>query len=253
MLRDVRHGTLDLAFITGTPLPDVVAEVGAFSIPFIFDGVSHAHDMLDGPVGQACLNKFQDSSLVALAWGENGMRQLTNSRRPIRTPADLKGLKLGVPQSAVALVGFETLGADAGALACPDLYSALETGRFDGQDNPVSTIQAARLWQVQRHLTLSNHSYDPAVILMSPKLHDALPDNDRDAFGEAARLAGLASRRFAAESLAMGAALLNQAGMEVVSAFDRALFVAALTPARQKFDDMFGAGLVGWIRDQNIA
>jgi tripartite ATP-independent transporter DctP family solute receptor len=253
MLKDLQLGRLDLAFITGAPLPDVVTDIGAFSIPFIFDGVSHAHDMLDGPVGQACLARFRDSNLVALAWGENGMHHITNSKRPILAPEDLKGVKLGVPQSAVAIIGFGTLGADVGTVALPDMFDALETGRFDGQENPISTIQAARFWRVQKYLTLSSHIYDLAVILMSPKIFDALPREDQDAFAEAALLAALASRRYAAESQVRGIELLSQAGMEVVHTVDRVRFVNALQPARQMFEDMFGAGLVGWIQDQNIA
>ncbi|MFL5252468.1 MAG: DctP family TRAP transporter solute-binding subunit [Rhodopila sp.] len=253
MLKDLQLGRLDLAFITGAPLPDVVVEAGAFSIPFIFDGVSHAHDMLDGPVGQGCLARFRDSNLVALAWGENGMRHITNSKRPIRTPGDLKGVKLGVPQSAVSIIGFGTLGADVSPLALSDMFSALEAGRFEGQESPISAIQAAKLWRVQKYLTLSSDIYDPAVILMAPRVFDVLPPADQAAFTEAAMLAALVSRRYVAESEAQGVELLSQGGMEVVRKVDRAQFVAALQPARPMFEDMFGAGLVGWIQDQNIA
>jgi tripartite ATP-independent transporter DctP family solute receptor len=253
MLRDLQLGRLDLAFITGAPLPDVVTEVGAFSVPYIFDGVSHAHDILDGPVGQSCLARFRDSNLVALAWDENGMHHISNSKRPIRTPEDLKGVKLGVPQSAVAIIGFGSLGADVSPLALPAMFGALESGRFDGQESPISAIQAAGLWRVQKYLTLSGHIYDPAIILMSPKVFDALPQEDQVAFAEAAARAALASRRYAAESEIRGVELLSQAGMEVVRTVDRAQFVAALQPARRTFEDMFGAGLVSWIQDQNIA
>jgi tripartite ATP-independent transporter DctP family solute receptor len=253
MLKDLQQGRLDVAFVTGASLPEVVMEAGAFSIPFIFDGVAHARDILDGPIGQGCLARFRDSDLVALAWGENGMRHMTNSKHPIRAPDDLKGVKLGVPQSVVSVIGFETLGATVSPVALPELYTALESGRVDGQESPISTIQAAKIWRVQKYLTLSGHIYDPAVVLMSPKVFDALSLADQAAFAEAATLAALASRRHAAGSQTEGIELLSQSGMEVVRTIDRARFIAALQPAQPRFEDMFGAGLVGWIRDQNIA
>jgi TRAP-type transport system periplasmic protein len=107
MLKAVQLGTVDLAFITGAPLPNFVADVGVFNIPFIFRDVKHAHAVLDGPIGKSYLAKFHDKDLIALAWGENGLRHLTNSRREIRTPEDLRGLKLRVPQSDVMLAGFK--------------------------------------------------------------------------------------------------------------------------------------------------
>lgn len=112
MLKAVQLGTVDLAFITGAPMPNILPEIGVFNIPFLFRDVNHAHAVLDGPIGQSYLEKFRNKDLIALAWGENGMRQLTNSRREIRTPEDLRGLKLRVPQSDVMVAGFKALGAD---------------------------------------------------------------------------------------------------------------------------------------------
>jgi tripartite ATP-independent transporter DctP family solute receptor len=228
-------------------LPNLVLETGVFSIPFMFRNASPARELLDGPVGQACLGKFCDRNLVGLAWGENGMRQLTNSKRPVNTPADLKGLKLGLPQSAVMMIGFEALGADVSASALPDLFGALRSGRFDGQDNPIATIQAAKFWQVQKYLTLSSHIYDPAVILMSPQAHGALSEQDREAFVEAARSAGLESRRYATEAQATGVESLSRAGMQVVREIDRTPFLAAMASTRPKYEALFSPGLVEWV------
>ena len=113
--------------------------------------------MLDGPIGQELLKKFLAQNIVALAWGENGMRHITNSKHPISAPDDLKGLKLRVPQNEAMVQGFDALGADAHPLAFPDLYGALQTQRFDAQENPIATIIASKFYQVQRYLTLSGH------------------------------------------------------------------------------------------------
>ena len=165
MLKAVRLGTVNLAFITGAPLPNFVPDIGVFNIPFLFRNLAHAHAVLDGPIGQSYLEKFREKGLVALAWGENGMRHITNSKHEIRSPEDLKGLKLRLPQSEVMLIGFKALGADVKPLAFPQLYGALQSGQFDGQENPIATIQSSKFNQVQKYLTLTGHVYDPAILV----------------------------------------------------------------------------------------
>src|ERR1700675_1248750 len=182
MLKAVKLGTVDLAFITGAPLPNFVSDIGIFNIPFLFRDVNHAHAVLDGPIGQSYLAKFRDKDLVALAWGENGMRHLTNSKREIHSPEDLRGLKLRVPQSDVMLAGFKALGADVSSLAFPLLYGALQSGQFDGQENPIATIQSSKFNQVQKYLTLTGHVYDPAILFMSVDDFADLSAGDKASF-----------------------------------------------------------------------
>jgi TRAP-type transport system periplasmic protein len=248
MLKALQLGTLDLAFITGAPLPTVVPDVGAFNIPFIFRDAEHAHAVLDGPIGQDYLKKFISKDLVALAWGENGMRHITNSKREIRTPEDLKGLKLRLPQSEVMLTGFRALGAEPAPLPFPQVFGALQSGQFDGQENPIATILSAKFSQVQKYLTLSGHVYDPAVFLASPDVFSDLPDEDKQTLTEAARAGALASRKFAAEAQAKGAAALRQAGMTVTTDVDRSLFSKAMASALPEYEKRFGAEIIQSIR-----
>jgi tripartite ATP-independent transporter DctP family solute receptor len=253
MMKGVQLGTVDMAFITGAPMPNFVPEVGVFGIPFLIRDAQHAYRVLDGPLGQELLKKFEAQNIVALAWGENGMRHITNSRQPIRAPADLKGLKLRVPQSDVMVDGFKALGADPHPLAFPEVYGALQTGRFDAQENPIATIIASKFYQVQKYLTLSGHIYDPAAFLMSKDLYGDLSPADRQAFVEAARLGGLASRKFAAEAEANGVALLQKEGMEVVSDVDKAKFADAMTSAMPAFEKKFGREMIDAIRQAKVA
>lgn len=248
MLKAMQTGTVDMAFITGAPLPNVVPEVGVFNIPFLFRDARHAHAVLDGPVGTAALARFKDKGLVALAWGENGMRHITNSKRPIANAGDLKGLKLRLPQSDVMMAGFKAMGAEVSPLPFPQLYNALQTGQFDGQENPIATILASKFHQVQKYLTVSGHVYDPAVVFMSPDTYEDIEEADRAAFVEAARLAGQASRRFAGEAQTKGVAELERHGMQITTAVDRNSFVSAMAPALPEFDAKYGADLIKTIR-----
>src|SRR5580658_5165049 len=152
------------------------------------------------------------------------MRHITNSKHEIRSPDDLKGLKLRLPQSDVMLVGFKALGADASPLPFPQLYGALQSGQFDGQENPIATIQSSKFNQVQKYLTLTGHVYDPAILFMSIDDFDALSAEDKQSFVEAAKLAGDASRKFAAAAEVKGVSALEQAGMQVVKDVDRSKF-----------------------------
>jgi TRAP-type transport system periplasmic protein len=248
MLKAVQLGTVDLAFITGAPLPNFVPDVGVFNIPFLFRDVAHAHAVLDGPIGQSYLEKFREKGLVALAWGENGMRHITNSKHEIRSPDDLKGLKLRLPQSDVMLIGFKALGADVSPLAFPQLYGALQSGQFDGQENPIATIQSSKFNQVQKYLTLTGHVYDPAILFISTDDFDELSADDKRSFIEAAKLAGEASRKFAAAAEAKGVTELAQGGMQVIKDVDRAKFAAAMASANPEFDRRFGSELITRIR-----
>jgi len=248
MLNGVQLGSIDLAFITGAPLPNVLPAAGIFNIPFLFSGLPHAHAVLDGPIGDAYLRLLSEKDMVALAWGENGMRHITNSKRPVTSPDDLKGLKLRVPESPVMLLGFRALGVDTSSLPFPQLYAALQAGMFDGQENPIATILAAKFAQVQRFLTLSGHIYDPAVIVMSSDAHDDLSADDRVAIVEAAKAGASASRAFAAAAEGTGVASLQGAGMEVLTSIDRARFAAAMAPATPAFEKMFGRQQIEQIR-----
>ncbi len=179
LLKGVQLGSIDLAIATGLGLASVLPDVGVLNIPFLFRDIAHAHATLDGPVGESFRKRFAAKDLIMLGWAESGLRHLTNSKHAIATPDDLKGLKVRVPQSDVLLKGFQALGAEAAPLPLPQLFEALRAGKFDGQENPIATIRAAKFDQVQKFLTLSAHAYDPAVFLMAPDAFDELTAEDK--------------------------------------------------------------------------
>jgi tripartite ATP-independent transporter DctP family solute receptor len=247
MVEALKLGTLDLASITGAPLPGIVPEVGVFNIPFLFKNAEHARAVLDGPIGQSILQKFRPKAMVALAWGETGMRHLTNSKREIRAPADLKGLKLRLPESDVMLIGFKALGAEPASLPFSKLYAALQFGQFDGQESPITAIRSAKFNEVQKFLTLSAHVYEPAVFLISADVYDALSEDDKKAVIEAARIGAEGSRKFAAEAQAKGVAALAQAGMKVTAEIDTRSFARAMASVMPAYRKKFGAALIDQI------
>jgi tripartite ATP-independent transporter DctP family solute receptor len=248
LLKGVQLGSIDLAFATGMGLPSVLPEAGVLNIPFLFNSIDHAHATMDGPIGESFRKLFAAKDLVMLAWGENGLRHITNARHPIVTPDDLKGLRMRVPQSDVLMMGFQSLGVDAATLPFPQLFEALRAGKFDGEENPIATIRAAKFDQVQKFLTLSGHAYDPAVFIMSPDVFDELSAEDKASFMAAGKLGAQASRAFAAEAQATGVAALQQAGMTVQTNIDRARFASAMATATPEFEKRFGRELIAQIK-----
>jgi tripartite ATP-independent transporter DctP family solute receptor len=248
LAKGVQLGSIDLALITGFGLPGILPEIGVFNIPFLFKSVQHAHAVFDGPIGESYRQHFAAKDMVLLAWGENGLRHLTNSKRPIVTPEDLKGLRIRVPQTEVMLIAFRELGADAAALPFPQLFDALRAGKFDGEENPIATIQAAKFNQVQKFLTLSGHAYDPAAFVVSPDVFDELSTADKAAFVAAAKIGAAASRRYAAEAAVAGVIALEQGGMTIQRSIDGARFAAAMAGANAEFEKRFGRALIEQIK-----
>lgn len=249
MLRDLQLGAIDVAFITGAALPNVVPSAGVFDIPFLFDKADDARRVLDGPIGDSYLAAFDRVGLKALAWGENGTRHLTNSSHPILSPDDLKGLKLRLPQSDVMTIGFTALGAQVEQIPFPDLFAALGSGRVDGQENPIATILSGHFALVQRYLSLTAHIYDPAVIVMSAETFDSLSEDDKRVFREAARAAARISREVASRAERDGVAALEANGMIVSRTVDKAAFVRSSAAAMPVFEKAFGADAIRNIQE----
>ena len=247
MLDGLKLGSVDFALISGAALPNILPDVGVFSIPFLFRDADHAHKVFDSPLGQSYLDKLRDKGVIGLAWGENGMRQLTNAKHPIRTPDDLKGLKLRLPQSEVMVTGFKALGAETAAIGFPQLYAALQTGQVDGEENPIATILSGKFASVQKYLTLSSHVYDPAAILVSAESWKEFSEPDRAAILAAAKIGAEASRKFAAEAQKSGVEDLRKQGMEVVETIDRAAFTAAMQSVRPDYEKKFGTDVLSKI------
>jgi len=163
----VQLGTLDLTLTSTGPIPNFVPEVAILDIPFLFRDYAQARAVLDGPIGQEMLQKFPPKGIVALAWAENGFRHMTNSKRPVVTPDDLKGLKMRTMENPIHIQAYKQFGILPTPMAFTEVYTALQQGTVDGQENPLSVITSAKLDQVQKNLTLTGHVYSPSLILMN--------------------------------------------------------------------------------------
>ncbi len=246
MVEGVQLGTVEAVIVSSGTLANFVPDTGVFDIPFLFRDLGHARRVLDGPIGQEMLAKFDDVGLKALAWGEQGFRHITNNRNQIGAPEDLAGLRLRTMENPIHLTAFQTLGAAPTPMAWPEVIGALQQGTIDGQENPLSVIVSVNLNDVQRYLTISGHVYSPAILLVSPMVWDAMSEEDREVFRQGAAEGVAAMRAFVDEVEASGVATLRERGMDVaeLSAEDRAAFQEALAPAYEQYFATYGQDLI---------
>lgn len=236
LIEGLQLGTVEAAIVSTGALSNFVSDVGIVDIPFLFRDTQHARAVLDGKFGQDLLAKFQQRGLVALAWGEQGFRHLTNNKVSVQNVADLKGLKIRVTENPVHITAFRTLGAAPTPMSWPEVISALQQGTIDGQENPISVLTSSKLWEVQKHLTLTSHVYAPVVLVLSPSFWGSLTDAQKAAFTEGAQ----ASRAFVDDVEAKGVEMAKSNGMQVVENVDAAAFRAALEPAYKQYAKKFG-------------
>ncbi len=196
----VRSGTLALTWVGAAYLSRIVPELEAVALPFVFPNREVALRVIDGPVGDAIDKKLQDKGFVALGWMELGMRHITNSRGPITSVADLKGLKLRLQPSETHLASFRALGANPVAMDVKELYSALEQRVVDAQENPYTVISASRYGEVQKHLSNSGHFFDFIAVIGSKKALDQLKPEHQKAVREAMAATITYQRKLAIES-----------------------------------------------------
>ena len=239
-IEGVQLGTLDLTLTSTGPVPNFVPEIAILDIPFLFRDYQHARGVLDGPIGQEMLVKFEPKGIHALAWGENGFRHMTNNKRSVNAPDDLKGLKMRTMENPIHIQAYKQFGILPTPMAFTEVFTALQQGTVDGQENPLSVITAAKLDQVQKYMTLTGHVYSPAVILMNKGKWDALPAADKQAFNEAAKEAVKANRARIDDDEKRAVGDLRGKGMTVVDNVDKAKFQATLAPVYADFAKRFG-------------
>jgi TRAP-type transport system periplasmic protein len=248
MIEAVQLGTQDLVNTSTGPLGNFVPDTKIVDIPFLFRDYAHARAVMDGPIGQDLLKKMQGKGLIGLAWTENGFRHMTNNKRPIMTASDAAGLKVRTMENKVHMDGYKTFGLLPTPMAFPELFTALQQGTVDGQENPIPVILAAKFSQVQKHLSLTSHVYSPAILILSPKVWDKLSDADKKAFVSAAQTASTAQRKRVNDDEANGIAQLRKDGMQVLEKIDGDSFRKAVAPAYAGFAKEFGADKIAAIQ-----
>lgn len=234
-------GTADMSISSTAPIANFYPEIGIVDMPFLFSSREHAYKVLDGDVGQDLLKGMENVGLVGLAWGENGFRHITNSKRDIMKPEDLEGLKLRTQENQIHLDAFEALGAKPTPMAWNEALTALQQGVVDGQENPLIVAEVYKLYEAnQTHMTLTGHLYSPAVFLMSKFTWDKLPKEYQAIISEEAKKAGDFQRELIAKEDAEALGVLKEKGVNIIENVDVQPFRDAIKSVYEKYEDQFG-------------
>lgn len=187
----IRQGVIDMAVGSTINWSPQIKQLNLFSLPFLMPDYAAIDALIQGDVGKTMFDYIEKAGVVPLAWGENGYRQLSNSKKDITKPEDLKGLKLRVVGSPLFIDTFTALGANPTQMSWADAQPALATGAVDGQENPLSIFTGAKIHEVgQKHLTLWNYVADPLIFVVNKQVWESWTDEDRKIVAEAAQEAG---------------------------------------------------------------
>ncbi|HII3847966.1 TPA: TRAP transporter substrate-binding protein [Pasteurella multocida] len=245
MISAVRGGTIDLEMSGSPNFSGLVPKLNVIDIPFIFQNREHAYAVLDGEIGQGLLKELEAQGLKGLAFWEVGFRSFTNSKHPVKTPDDIKGLKVRTNQNPMYIQAFSILGANPVPMPLSELYTALETRAVDAQEHPVGIVWSAKLYEVQKHLSLTNHGYTPLIVVMNKAKFDGLSPALQSAILEAAKEAGAYQRKLNLDNEKGIIEKMQKAGIQVIETVDTKPFKAAIeSEVRKAFIEKNGDDLV---------
>jgi tripartite ATP-independent transporter DctP family solute receptor len=215
LIEATKLGTIQISMVSAA-IASYFKEAQVLDIPYLFTSAPVAWKVMDGWFGkelaEECLKK---TGMRVLAYGETGFRNFTSSKAPIKSPADLQGMKIRVMESPIYVNMLKALGAAPTPIPWPETYTALQQKVVDGQENPISAIVQAKFFEVQKYLTLDGHSYGADFILINDKFYQSLPKESQQTIKRAAIIAGWAGRSIQQINSATGLSLLKEKGMEI--------------------------------------
>lgn len=245
LLEGIRLGTIDVAF-TGNPFfTRFEPKLNVLDLPYLFKNNAHVYRIIDGPIGQELLAGLEKHRMKPLAFWEIGFRHLTNSRRSVKTPKDLEGLKIRTTPNPAHVQAFKLLGAIPTPMPFTEVYMALETRTVDGQENPVFQIVANRLHEVQKHLSMTGHAYTASILAMSQTKWNALNPAQRTAILDGAKAAQTYQRELNDKAAGESMETMRKAGVTIVEDVDVAAFQALVTePVKASYIKDHGSTIV---------
>ncbi len=240
MIEALQQGTIDIYVGSTGPVGNFSPSMGILDIPFLFRDNDHVDKVLDGPIGKALLADLDKHDLKGLAFWENGFRNLTNNKAAAKTPDEVKGLKLRTMENKVHMAAFKAAGLSPTPMAWAEVYSALQQKVIDAEENPVAVIYSSKIYEVQKYLTLTNHVYSPAPVIISMKKWQRIPKADQDIILATANEVAKFQRKLNRDEEAGKIKDMESKGFIVVKDVDKGAWQKAMQPAFDEFAKQFG-------------
>lgn len=246
IIEGVALGTIEIGLVASAPLSGFAKPFLLFDLPFLFKDAMQARQILDGPIGEQVAKSIESKGIKLLSFNESGFRMMINSKRDVRDPKDLQGLRFRVMENPVYVAMFEALGASAVPIPFGEVYTSVGTGVVDGAEIPVNVIYANKIHEVAKHMTLTRHTYTPTPWLMNLKLFHGLSAEDQALMLRASREASAAQRALIDRKTDEFIALLKKEGVQVtvLSGVQLQQLREKVRPVYQKFEKEIGTELL---------
>jgi tripartite ATP-independent transporter DctP family solute receptor len=247
MIEGLTLQTVNGGLIGGGSFQSIEPKFGIEALPYAWPTHEAAYKALDGELGKRLLDILANKGIVGLAWWENGFRHLTNNKRPIAKPADLAGLKIRVTPDKMRLDTFKVLGASPMPVNFGELYTALQQGVVDGQENPFAIIYSSAFYEVQKYLSLSGHIWGSALLCVNSSVWNQVSPEDQKTILKLAAKWRDVQRRLTVKQEGEFLAKLKEKGMKV-NEVDKAAFQKAVQPVWASYEEVFGKDLLDLVR-----
>jgi tripartite ATP-independent transporter DctP family solute receptor len=240
MTEGIQQGAIDLLVTSTGPLGGFSPSINILDFPFLFRDFKHVDLVLDGAIGQKLLNDFGKANIKALAFWENGFRHLTNAKGPVKKVEDGKGLKIRTMENKVHLAAWKAAGLNPTPMAWGEVFTALQQGVIDGQENPIAVYYSSKLWDAgQKFFSLTAHVYSPSPFLMSPKAFNAMPKADQQLVLKTALEVAKFQRKLNRDAEEAKLQDMAKQGVTVTRDVDRESFKKAMAPVYSEFSAQF--------------
>jgi len=234
-IEQTQIGAIDLNRINLAPLNNIVPETAIPALPYIFRSIEHMYKVMDGEIGQEIFEALEKHGMIGLAYYDSGARSFYNAKRPVMSPADLKGMKIRVQNSDLFVSMVSALGGNATPMEFGQVYESLKTGVIDGAENNWPSYESTRHFEVAGYYTLDQHSLSPEVLVMSKKSWDKLSVKDRRLVRKAAALSVPVMRDLWNARVKKSKAIVMKNGNKVIETVDKQPFIDAMKPVYDKF------------------
>ncbi|SFG09832.1 tripartite ATP-independent transporter solute receptor, DctP family [Desulfotomaculum arcticum] len=240
LVEGVAMGTVEMALVSTGPLANYSPDFMVFDLPFIVTDRDKAYKVMDGEVGQEILGTLKPKGIKAMGFWENGFRNITNNEKPIVHPEDVKGMKIRTMENPIHIETFKTLGATPTPMAWSEVFTALQQGTIDGQENPLAIIDTAKVYEVQKYVSLTGHFYSPAVLMINDKFFEGLSKSQQDAILKAEKEARDWERNYSEELDNNLVKTLEEKGV-TVTPVDKNEWQEVVKPVYDKFKDQINS------------
>jgi len=233
-LDQVKIGALEMNRVNISALNSICPKTLVPTMPFLFDSIAHMRKSLDGPIGEEILKGCEHEGLVGLAFYDSGARSIY-AKKPVKTLADAKGLKIRVQQSDLWVALVSAMGANATPMPAGEVFTALKTGLIDAAENNIPSYDGFKHYEAVKFYSRTEHSMAPEMLVMSKAVYDKLPKADQDLFRATAKESVAFQRKKWDEQEAKSLEVVTKGGAQIVADVDKASFRSAMTPVYTKF------------------